>query len=133
MTDDPQSFGPLAGLRVLDIATIFAAALLADFGADVVKFEMPGQGDGLRSFLPCRDGKPLWWKVTNRGKRHATLDLRRPAVSGARGDYRDRCLPCRWRDLSQRLRFRHCVTPGQQSGAAFTIHLENTTSSVVYS
>lgn len=74
--------GPLSGLRVLDIATIIAgpsaAALLADYGADVVKVELPGAGDGARGFPPFKDGKPLWWKVTNRGKRFITLDLRRP-------------------------------------------------------
>jgi crotonobetainyl-CoA:carnitine CoA-transferase CaiB-like acyl-CoA transferase len=75
--------GPLQGLRVLDIATIIAApsaaALLADYGADVVKAELPGAGDGARGFPPFKDGKPLWWKVTNRGKRFITLDLRKPA------------------------------------------------------
>lgn len=74
--------GPLTGLRVLDIATIIAgpsaAALLADYGADVVKAELPGAGDGARDFPPHKDGKPLWWKVTNRGKRLITLDLRTP-------------------------------------------------------
>ena len=74
--------GPLAGLRVLDIATIIAgpsaASLLADYGADVVKLELPTVGDGARGFPPHKDGQPLWWKVTNRGKRMATLDLRRP-------------------------------------------------------
>ena len=74
--------GPLQGLRVLDIATIvaapFAATLLADYGADVLKLEMPGTGDGARGFPPQKDGKPLWWKVTNRGKKFATLDLRKP-------------------------------------------------------
>lgn len=82
MNEHPPTFGPLAGLKVLDIATIiaapFAASLLADFGAEVTKFEIPGQGDGLRRFPPFRDDKPLWWKVTNRGKRYGTLDLRRP-------------------------------------------------------
>lgn len=80
--NDDTAFGPLAGLKVLDIATIiaapFAASLLADFGAEVTKLEIPGQGDGLRSFPPFKDDKPLWWKVTNRGKRYGTLDLRRP-------------------------------------------------------
>ena len=74
--------GPLTGLRVLDIATIIAgpsaASLLADYGADVLKVELPGAGDGARGFQPHKDGKPLWWKVTNRGKRFITLDLRRP-------------------------------------------------------
>lgn len=72
--------GPLEGLKVLDIATIiaapFAATLLADYGADVLKIEMPGQGDGVRSFPPFKDGKPLWWKAANRNKKFATLDLR---------------------------------------------------------
>lgn len=74
--------GPLAGLRILDIATIIAApsaaALLADYGATVVKAELPGTGDGARDFPPHKDGKPLWWKVTNRGKQLITLDLRKP-------------------------------------------------------
>ncbi|HEY5637533.1 MAG TPA: CoA transferase [Burkholderiales bacterium] len=76
------SNGPLSGLRILDIATIVAApsaaALLADYGAEVLKLEMPGAGDGARGFPPFKDGKPLWWKVTNRGKTFATLDLRKP-------------------------------------------------------
>lgn len=80
MTKTDVPFGPLAGLKVLDIATIiagpFAASLLADFGAEVTKFEIPGHGDGMRGFPPFRDGKSLWWKVTNRGKRYGTLDLR---------------------------------------------------------
>ena len=74
--------GPLEGLRVLDIATIIAAplaaTLLADYGADVWKIEMPGQGDGVRMFPPLKDGKPLWWKMANRNKKFATLDLRTP-------------------------------------------------------
>lgn len=74
--------GPLTGLRVLDIATIIAgpsaASLLADYGADVLKAELPGAGDGARGFPPHKNGKALWWKVTNRGKRFITLDLRKP-------------------------------------------------------
>ena len=75
--------GPLAGLRVLDISTVvagpFAAALLADYGADVIKVELPGAGDALRALAPHKDGVPLWWKVTNRNKRGITLDLHSPA------------------------------------------------------
>lgn len=74
--------GPLEGLKVLDIATIIAAplaaTLLADYGAEVLKIEMPGQGDGVRTFPPFKDGKPLWWKTANRNKKFATLDLRTP-------------------------------------------------------
>jgi crotonobetainyl-CoA:carnitine CoA-transferase CaiB-like acyl-CoA transferase len=73
--------GPLRGLRVLDIATIvaapFAASLLADYGAEVLKVELPS-GDGARGFPPFKDGKSLWWKVTNRNKKFVTLDLRKP-------------------------------------------------------
>ena len=78
MMTKPQ--GPLAGLRILDIATIiaapFSATLLADLGAEVVKLELPEIGDGMRGFPPFKDGKSLWWKATNRGKEFATLDLR---------------------------------------------------------
>lgn len=65
---------------MLDIATIiaapFAATLLADMGADVVKVELPGRGDGARDFPPFKNGKALWWKAINRNKRMITLDLR---------------------------------------------------------
>ena len=79
--------GPLDGLRVLDLSTVvagpFAAGLLGDYGAQVVKVEMPAGkdgagGDALRGLAPHKDGVPLWWKVTNRNKRGLTLDLRRP-------------------------------------------------------
>ncbi len=74
--------GPLQGLKVLDISTIVAAptaaALLGDYGAEVTKIELPGTGDGLRNFAPFKDGKSLWWKVTNRDKKLLTLDLRHP-------------------------------------------------------
>jgi crotonobetainyl-CoA:carnitine CoA-transferase CaiB-like acyl-CoA transferase len=72
--------GPLAGLKIVDISTVvagpFAAGLLGDYGADVIKVEMPGAGDSLRALAPHKDGAPLWWKVTNRNKRGVTLDLR---------------------------------------------------------
>ncbi len=74
--------GPLRGLRVLDISNViagpFAAALLGDFGADVLKVELPGSGDALRALAPHKDGKPLLWKAVNRNKRAITLDLRKP-------------------------------------------------------
>jgi crotonobetainyl-CoA:carnitine CoA-transferase CaiB-like acyl-CoA transferase len=73
--------GPLAGLRVLDAATLFAgplaATFLGDFGADVVKIEHP-RGDPVRLHGPAKDGVPLWWKVVARNKRAVTLDLSRP-------------------------------------------------------
>jgi crotonobetainyl-CoA:carnitine CoA-transferase CaiB-like acyl-CoA transferase len=74
--------GPLEGLKVLDISNViagpFAAALLGDFGAEVLKVELPGGGDPLRALPPHKDGKPLLWKAVNRNKRAVTLDLRKP-------------------------------------------------------
>ena len=73
--------GPLAGLTVLDLATIyagpFAATLLGDFGAEVIKVEHPG-GDPLRTHGAQKDGVGLWWKQLSRNKRCVTLDLSRP-------------------------------------------------------
>jgi crotonobetainyl-CoA:carnitine CoA-transferase CaiB-like acyl-CoA transferase len=74
--------GPLADVRVLDLATVIAgpgaARYLADFGADVLKIERPGSGDSTRAMgLPDpRDGTSLYWKVVARNKRCATLDLK---------------------------------------------------------
>jgi len=72
----------LEGLRVLDISNViagpFAAALLGDFGAEVVKAELPGGGDALRALPPYKEGKSLLWKAVNRNKRAITLDLRKP-------------------------------------------------------
>ncbi|NUU20810.1 MAG: CoA transferase, partial [Streptomycetaceae bacterium] len=73
-----QSTGALAGLRVLDLSTLLAApqiaAILGDFGADVVKWEPPG-GDPLRSIGAQRDGRSLLWPYINRNKRSVVLDL----------------------------------------------------------
>lgn len=73
---------PLAGLRVLDLATLFAgplaAMMLGDFGADVVKVEHPRKPDPSRGHGPAKDGIGLWWKVLGRNKRTVTLDLSVP-------------------------------------------------------
>ncbi|WP_435231653.1 CaiB/BaiF CoA transferase family protein [Streptomyces althioticus] len=78
----PHAAPPLAGLRVLDFATLFAgplaATLLGDFGADVVKVEHPGKPDPSRGHGPSKDGVGLWWKVLGRNKRAITLDLSAP-------------------------------------------------------
>ena len=74
--------GPLTGLRVLDLSAIVAAplsaTLLADYGADVLKVELPVVGDSVRGYPPMKDGASLWWKVANRNKKLITLDVRRP-------------------------------------------------------
>ena len=70
--------GPLAGLRVLDMATVvaapFGATLCADAGAEVVKLELPDGNDPLRGLAPTG----LYWKVLNRGKAGISLDVRQP-------------------------------------------------------
>jgi crotonobetainyl-CoA:carnitine CoA-transferase CaiB-like acyl-CoA transferase len=74
--------GPLAGVRILDMATVlaapFGATLCADQGADVVKLELPDGSDALRFLQPVKDGHGLWFKVANRGKRGISLDVRKP-------------------------------------------------------
>ncbi|WP_043263903.1 CoA transferase [Streptomyces sp. CT34] len=82
-TADAPAPGPLAGLRVLDLATLFAgplaATLLGDFGAEVIKIEHPRRPDPSRGHGPAKDGVGLWWKLLGRNKRAMTLDLSRPA------------------------------------------------------
>src|SRR5215467_6744391 len=79
MTDRPL---PLTGIRVLELAQIvagpFCGTLMAEFGAEVIKTELPGRGDDLRRLGPTEDGCNYWWAVDNRGKKVMTLDLRTP-------------------------------------------------------
>ncbi len=71
--------GPLAGVRVLDLGTVYAAPitamLLGDYGADVLKIEHP-RGDPARTHGASKDGHGLWWKVIARNKQAMTLDVR---------------------------------------------------------
>jgi glutaryl-CoA transferase len=78
--------GPLAGLRVLELARIlagpWAGQILADLGADVVKVERKGTGDDTRGwgppFVEAADGSHLgaaYFHATNRGKRSIELDF----------------------------------------------------------
>ena len=74
--------GPLAGLRVLELGSLvagpFCGKTLADFGAEVIKIEPPGEGDPLRKWRKLRNGTSLWWQVQSRNKKSVTCDLRRP-------------------------------------------------------
>ena len=70
----------LSGVRVLDLTTSiagpYAAMLLADMGADVVKIERPGSGDDSRAWgPPFLDGESLWFLSVNRNKQSLTLDF----------------------------------------------------------
>jgi crotonobetainyl-CoA:carnitine CoA-transferase CaiB-like acyl-CoA transferase len=72
----------LAGIRVVETATLFAgplaATFLGDLGADILKVEHPRQPDPAREHGPSKDGIGLWWKVIGRNKRLMTLDLSKP-------------------------------------------------------
>jgi len=72
---------PLQGLRVLEIghfvAAPFAARLLGDLGADVIKIEPP-EGDPARQWGEQVDGRSLWWSMHGRNKRSVTVDLKHP-------------------------------------------------------
>jgi formyl-CoA transferase len=79
--------GPLSGIRVVDVGTRisapFCAGLLGELGADVIKVELPNEGDFMRTigpFVPVDDGPDysLSWAVEGRGRRGATCDLRHP-------------------------------------------------------
>lgn len=71
----------LKGVRVLDVSTViaapFAAGLMADFGADVIKIEQPEGGDPFRKLGPYHNGEVLRWATMGRNKRCVTLDLRK--------------------------------------------------------
>jgi len=74
--------GPLSGIRVLELGSLiagpFCAKTLADFGAEVIKIEPPGEGDPLRKWRRMRNGTSLWWHVQSRNKKSVTCNLRRP-------------------------------------------------------
>jgi formyl-CoA transferase len=77
---DQAPAGPLAGLRVIELGQLiagpFAGKTLADFGADVIKIEPPGEGDPLRKWRMLHEGTSVWWQVQSRNKRSVVLDLR---------------------------------------------------------
>ena len=70
----------LAGIKVLElgglIAGPYAASLFAQFGADVIKVEAPGDGDPLRRWRKLHNGTSLWWYSISRNKRSLALDLK---------------------------------------------------------
>jgi crotonobetainyl-CoA:carnitine CoA-transferase CaiB-like acyl-CoA transferase len=77
---EPETRGPLAGVRVLDLTRLVSGAqfglVLGDLGADVVKVERPGMGDAFRH--TTIDGYDAYWRAYGRNKRSITLDYGRP-------------------------------------------------------
>ncbi|GGC11265.1 CaiB/BaiF CoA transferase family protein [Pseudoduganella buxea] len=74
--------GPLAGIKVIEIGALiaapFAARLMAEFGAEVIKVEAPGDGDPLRKWRKLHNGTSLWWYLQSRNKQSISLDLKSP-------------------------------------------------------
>lgn len=74
-------FGPLQGLRVVEMGQLLAGPFVgsrcADFGAEVIKVEAPGTGDPIRSWGRLQhDGKTLWWPIMARNKKSVSINLR---------------------------------------------------------
>ncbi|MGX4641485.1 CaiB/BaiF CoA transferase family protein [Massilia sp. SYSU DXS3249] len=70
----------LSGIRVLELGQLiagpFAAKTLADFGAEVIKVETPGDGDPLRKWRMLHKGTSVWWQAQSRNKQSIAIDLR---------------------------------------------------------
>ncbi|MEK6314865.1 MAG: CaiB/BaiF CoA-transferase family protein [Burkholderia gladioli] len=74
--------GPLQGIRVIEIGTLiaapFAARLMAEFGAEVIKIEAPETGDPLRKWRKLHEGTSLWWYLQSRNKKSVCVNLKSP-------------------------------------------------------
>ena len=74
--------GPLRGIRVIEMGSLiagpYAGALLAQFGAEVIKIEPPGIGDPLRKWRKLDGDTSLWWYSQSRNKKSLTLNLKDP-------------------------------------------------------
>jgi len=78
--------GPLANLKVVEMGTLIAgpycARLLAEFGAEVIKIETPGEGDPLRRWRQLHEGNSLWWYAQARNKKSIAVNLKAPEGQG---------------------------------------------------
>src|ERR1700739_3743280 len=78
----PDTPMPLKGVRVIELGALiagpYAAALLAQFGAEVIKIESPDGGDPLRIWRKLHAGTSLWWYSQSRNKKSVTLNLKDP-------------------------------------------------------
>jgi formyl-CoA transferase len=74
---------PLSGLKVVELGTLiagpFAARIMGEFGAEVIKIESPDGGDPLRKWRKLYEGTSLWWYVQSRNKKSVTVNLKHPA------------------------------------------------------
>ena len=82
MATSPGRSGPLAGMRVIELAHIMAGPvcglMLADMGAEVIKVEKMDGDDTRRTVPPALEGESAAYMMMNRGKRGISLDLKDP-------------------------------------------------------
>jgi formyl-CoA transferase len=82
MTENNKAL-PLAGIRVLEMGSLiagpFAAKILGEFGAEVIKVEPAKVGDPLRKWRKLHNGTSLWWQVQSRNKKSVAIDLKSEA------------------------------------------------------
>ncbi len=75
----PAVVSALGDVRVLELGSLiagpYASAVFAQFGAEVIKIEAPGQGDPLRTWRKLHDGTSLWWRSQSRNKKSVALNL----------------------------------------------------------
>ncbi len=71
---------PLKGVKVIELGSLiagpYAASLFAQFGAEVIKIESPGEGDPLRKWRKLYKGTSLWWYSLSRNKKSVTINLK---------------------------------------------------------
>jgi len=77
---EPRAAGPLTGIRVLELGNFVAAPtagrLLAEFGAEVIKIELPRVGDEVRKWRLARGDTSMMWRTIARNKKSVTIDMR---------------------------------------------------------
>lgn len=75
-----QDMQALQDLKVLDLTRVvagpYAGSILGDFGAEVLKIEVPGRGDDARGYEPYENGESMYYANLNRNKKGITLNLK---------------------------------------------------------
>lgn len=73
---------PLEGIKVVDLTRVlsgpYSTMILADYGAEVIKVEMPGTGDDSRAYGPYQNGESAYYMSINRNKKSITIDTKNP-------------------------------------------------------
>lgn len=81
--EDMSKSLPLDGIKVVELGSLiagpYAASILAQFGADVIKVEPPEVGDPLRRWREMHEDTSLWWYSQSRNKKSITLNLKAEA------------------------------------------------------